>query len=76
VPDVIDAGRVAYEGESGDYFPGVTDAAPSKPTPRLQGRRHSIGGGVEDGPVLMVGDEMALLEGGQLPSKRQRLDDG
>ncbi|KAH9972867.1 hypothetical protein BGW80DRAFT_1313037 [Lactifluus volemus] len=56
VPHDIDTGRVAYQGESGDYFPG---------------RRHSTGGGVEEG--LIIGDEM---DGGQLPSKRQRLDDG
>lgn len=76
MPHVIDTGRVAYQGESGDYFPGVTDAASSKLTPRLQGRRPPTDGGVEEGPVLMVGDEMASLDGGQLPSKRQRLDGG
>jgi hypothetical protein len=76
VPHVTDTGIFTYRPEPADYFPGVTDTAPLKLIPRAQERKYPAASDVEDGPALMGGGDMPLLDGGQSSSKRQRLDGG
>jgi hypothetical protein len=77
VSHVTDTGRVTYQGESGDYFPGVEDAGSSKTISRVKEGRYPASRGVEEGPVLTTsGGDTALLDARQPTSKRQRLDGG
>jgi len=70
VSHIADADRVTYRDETADYFPGVTDAAPSMSIPRVRER-------IPPAPSLGQSGPAALMRGEEpdgSSSKRPRLD--
>jgi hypothetical protein len=69
VSHVADADRVTYRDETADYFPGVTDAAPSMSIPRVRERNLPAPSLGQSGPALRGEADMSGSG-----SKRPRLD--
>jgi hypothetical protein len=70
VSHIADADRVTYRDETADYFPGVTDAAPSMSIPRVRERIPPAPSLGQSGPALRGEADMSSGSG----SKRPRLD--
>ena len=74
VPHATDTDRVTYREEPTDYFPGVTDATPSKSTQRVRERVYPVPGFGQSGPVLGGEADISTSDVGPSGTKRQRLD--
>ncbi|KAH9960846.1 hypothetical protein BC827DRAFT_366960 [Russula dissimulans] len=75
VPHIADTGRVTYH-EPTNYFPGITDASPSRTIPRARERMNPASSDGDMGPEMRTEADGAPSNGVQSCSKRQRLDDG